>query len=97
MALKLDGELTDEACLRAPRIDGFVQREPKEGAAPSFATEARVAYDAQHLYVAILADDPEPAKITGFLTRRDTQSPSDLPRRPHRFVSRQTNRVTSSR
>ena len=76
-ALKLDGELTDEVWSRAPRIDGFVQREPKEGAAPSFATEARVAYDAQHLYVAILAHDPEPAKITGFLTRRDTQSPSD--------------------
>ena len=69
-ALKLDGELTDEVWARAPRIDGFVQREPKEGAAPSFATEARVAYDAQHLYVAILAHDPEPAKITGFLTRR---------------------------
>ena len=77
VALKLDGELTDEVWSRAPRIDGFVQREPKEGAAPSFATEARVAYDAQHLYVAILAHDPEPAKITGFLTRRDTQSPSD--------------------
>ena len=76
-ALKLDGELTDEVWSRAPKIDGFVQREPKEGAAPTFATEARVAYDAQHLYVAILAHDPEPAKITGFLTRRDTQSPSD--------------------
>ena len=59
-ALKLDGELTDEVWSRAPKIDGFVQRDPKEGAAASFATEARVAYDAQHLYVAILAHDPEP-------------------------------------
>jgi hypothetical protein len=76
-ALKLDGELTDEVWSRAPKIDGFVQRDPKEGAAATYPTEARVAYDAQHLYVAILAHDPEPAKITGFLTRRDTYSPSD--------------------
>ncbi len=76
-ALKLDGELTDEVWARAPKIDGFVQREPKEGAAPTYRTEARVAYDAQHLYVAILALDPEPAKIAGFLTRRDSYSPSD--------------------
>ena len=76
-ALKIDGELTDEVWSRAPKIDAFVQRDPKEGAAASFETEARVAYDAQHLYVAILARDPDPSKITGFLTRRDTNSPSD--------------------
>ena len=76
-ALKLDGELTDEVWSRAPKIEGFVQRDPKEGAAPTYPTEARVAYDAQHLYVAVLAHDPEPDKITGFLTRRDTYSPSD--------------------
>ena len=76
-ALKLDGELTDEVWSRAPKIEGFVQRDPKEGAAPTYPTEARVAYDAEHLYIAILAHDPEPDKITGFLTRRDTYSPSD--------------------
>ena len=51
-ALKLDGDLTDEVWSRAPKIEGFVQRDPKEGAAPTYPTEARVAYDAQHLYVA---------------------------------------------
>ena len=62
-ALKIDGVLTDEVWSRAPKIDGFVQREPKEGAAATYPTEARVAYDAEHLYVAILAHDPEPDKI----------------------------------
>jgi hypothetical protein len=76
-ALKVDGELTDEVWARAPRIEGFVQRDPNEGAAPTYATEARVAYDARHIYVAVVAHDPEPDKIVGFLTRRDTQSPSD--------------------
>jgi Domain of unknown function (DUF5916)/Carbohydrate family 9 binding domain-like len=76
-ALKLDGELTDEVWTRAPRIDGFLQRDPKEGAAPTYPTEARVAYDARNIYVAVIAQDPEPDKIVGLLTRRDTSSPSD--------------------
>ncbi|HET7220863.1 MAG TPA: DUF5916 domain-containing protein [Vicinamibacterales bacterium] len=76
-AIKLDGELTDEVWSRAPRIDAFLQSDPKEGAAPSFPTEARVAYDATHIYVAVSATDPEPDKIVGHLTRRDTDSPSD--------------------
>ena len=76
-AIKLDGELTDEVWSRAPRIDGFRQSDPKEGAQPSYPTEARVAYDATHIYVAVSASDPEPDKIVGHLTRRDTDSPSD--------------------
>src|SRR5262245_58602554 len=76
-ALKLDGELTEEFWSRAPVIDGFVQREPKEGAAPTYKTEARVAYDSSHIYVAVTAFDPEPDKIVGYLTRRDSGSPSD--------------------
>jgi hypothetical protein len=76
-AVKLDGELTDEVWSRAPKIEGFRQSDPKEGAQPSFPTEARVAYDATHIYIAVSASDPEPDKIVGHLTRRDTDSPSD--------------------
>ena len=54
-ALKLDGELTEEVWTRAQVIDGFLQRDPKEGAAPTYRTEARVAYDARHIYVAVVA------------------------------------------
>jgi hypothetical protein len=76
-ALKLDGELTDEVWSRAKPIDEFIQREPNEGAAPSYATQAKVAFDARHIYVAVTAFDPEPGKIVGHLTRRDSDSPSD--------------------
>jgi hypothetical protein len=76
-AMRLDGELTEDVWTKAPPIDAFVQRDPKEGAPPTYRTEARVAYDARHLYIAVTAHDPEPEKIVGFLTRRDTQSPSD--------------------
>lgn len=55
----------------------ILQREPKEGAAPSFPTEVRVAYDATAIYVAVEARDAEPARLVGLLTRRDSHSPSD--------------------
>ncbi len=76
-ATRLDGELNDAAWNGAPVIDGFVQREPHEGKAPSFRTEARIVYDRSALYVSIRAFDSDPSKIVGILTRRDTDSPSD--------------------
>ena len=76
-AVRIDGELNDAVWQSAPVISGFVQREPREGAAPSFETTARIAYDATALYIAVQAVDPEPSKIVGIRTRRDEGSPSD--------------------
>jgi hypothetical protein len=73
----IDGSLGEAAWEQVPRITQFVQREPAEGLAPTFATEARVVFDDDALYVGIRAFDPEPAGIIGILTRRDQQSPSD--------------------
>lgn len=76
-AILIDGEPNETAWSRAPLITDFVQRRPAEGAAPTFKTDARVLFDAANLYVAVTATDPEPAKIVGQLTRRDTLSSSD--------------------
>jgi hypothetical protein len=76
-AIRLDGELTEEVWQTAPVITRFKQRDPKDGADATFDTEARVAYDATSLYVAVLALDPEPARLVGIRTRRDEGSPSD--------------------
>lgn len=76
-ALKLDGEFSEAVWEHAPPITDFRQREPKEGAEPSFATEVKIAYDKSNVYVAVLARDPDPSKIVGLRTRRDTDSPSD--------------------
>ena len=76
-AIKLDGELSDEVWQKASVVSGFRQREPNEGAAATFETEARVAYDANAIYIAVQAIDPEPARIVGIRTRRDESSPSD--------------------
>lgn len=76
-AVHVDGELNDAVWKTVPPITGFQQREPREGAAPTFETEARVAYDATALYVAVQAFDTDPARIVGIRTRRDEGSPSD--------------------
>jgi hypothetical protein len=76
-AVRVDGELNDAVWQSAPPITGFRQRDPNDGAAATYETEARVAYDATSLYIAVQAFDPEPAKIVGIRTRRDEGSPSD--------------------
>ena len=65
------------AWLQATPITAFVQREPLEGAPGTMRTEARVAFDATAIYVAVHAFDSDPDRIMGFLTRRDADSSSD--------------------
>jgi hypothetical protein len=76
-AIAVDGELNDAGWQQAVPVTTFVQRDPLEGAAPSFKTEARVIYDSSAIYVGVRAFDNEPARIAGFLTRRDAGSASD--------------------
>src|SRR3954462_489976 len=76
-AVRIDGPPNDAVWQTVPPITAFVQREPREGAAPTYQTEARIAYDTAALYVAVDAFDPEPAKIVGIRTRRDEDSTSD--------------------
>ena len=76
-AVRLDGEFGEAVWTRAVPVTEFVQRDPREGAPPSFASEARVAYDASFVYVAVRAFDREPDRIVGIRTRRDSASPSD--------------------
>ena len=75
----LDGDLSDPAWSQATPIIAFVQREPLEGAPGTMRTEARVAFDARAIYVAVHAFDSDPDRIMGFLTRRDADSSSDPP------------------
>jgi hypothetical protein len=75
--IMLDGKLNEEIWQQAPAIVDFIQRDPAEGAPPTMRTEARVAYDANALYVAIRAHDTDADRIVGILTRRDQRSPSD--------------------
>src|SRR4051812_37359860 len=77
IAMKLDGEFTEAVWESVPAVSDFRQREPKDGQAPTFATDVKVVYDASTLYVAVFAHDPDPSRIIGLRTRRDSNSPSD--------------------
>ena len=60
---KLDGDLADPVWSGAPVATPF--RDPFTGQAPKDATEARVLFDADALYVAFLCRDSDPAGIVG--------------------------------
>jgi len=60
-AIVLDGRLDEPAWSRAPAINDFRQIEPVQGADPFLATEARVLFDAQFLYIGMEVHDPEGA------------------------------------
>ncbi len=76
-AVHIDGELNEEFWAHAPSVNGFKQRDPRDGAPATYDTDVRVAYDDTSIYVAVQANDPEPAKLVGLRTRRDEGSPSD--------------------
>ena len=76
-AIVMDGELSDAGWQSAVPVTTFVQRDPLEGAEPSFKTEARIVYDSSAIYVGVRAFDADPSRIIGFLTRRDAGSASD--------------------
>ncbi len=76
-ALRIDGHLDEPVWQVAPVGSDFVQLEPEEGAPATERTTFQVAYDKDHLYIAVRAFDSEPDKVRGLLTRRDVESPSD--------------------
>ncbi|MEM9931219.1 MAG: carbohydrate binding family 9 domain-containing protein, partial [Bacteroidota bacterium] len=56
-AVELDGTLNEKAWRNAPKITGFTQREPVQGARASQDTEVRVLFDEDFLYVGAICRD----------------------------------------
>jgi hypothetical protein len=73
----VDGRLKDVAWDSAVPIRDFTQKVPLEGAEPSVATEVRLLYDSDALYVAARMYHPNPESIRATLTRRDEQSDAE--------------------
>ncbi len=67
----VDGRLDDPAWATAPALEGFTQREPIEGGAPSQPTVVRILFDDAGLYVGVWAFDTEPSRIIPGENRRD--------------------------
>lgn len=53
------------------RIEGFVQRTPRDGASATLRTEAFVGYDSKNLFVGFRCYETDRTKLRGRLTNRD--------------------------
>lgn len=73
----IDGRDDDVVWALAPAIDQFQMARPTEGGKARYRTEARIAYDANHLYAFIRSFDPHPDSIISLLARRDQMPASD--------------------
>ncbi|MEO6211852.1 MAG: DUF5916 domain-containing protein [Gemmatimonadaceae bacterium] len=73
----IDGKDDDAIWRTAPEITAFQQFSPNSGAAASFRTSVKVAYDDRYLYVLVRMYDPHPDSIRAYLSRRDVSTPSD--------------------
>lgn len=68
----IDGDLSDPAWQEAVPITDLLQVDPNNLYPPTEATEVRLLYDNEYLYVAFRNYDSEPDKIMARLTRRDS-------------------------
>ncbi len=73
----IDGRLDEPVWALAAPVTQFLQTDPEEGKPVSEATEVRVLYDAEAIYVGARLFDREPQRIIRRLGRRDAQPPSD--------------------
>ena len=75
--IRVDGQLEERDWREAPPIGPLLQREPREGAEPSEATEIRVLYDEDTLYVGVVCRDRTPSAIVSTQLLRDADLESD--------------------
>src|SRR6266481_9190611 len=69
--ISIDGRLSEPAWATAVPSGGFMQSYPNVGAKPRDATELRVLYDDDALYVGVRMFDARPDSIAAQLARRD--------------------------
>lgn len=74
--ITVDGRL-DEPGWNRPAISGFTQKNPVEGAPPSFPTDVWVLYDDEALYIGAKLHDPSPDSIVNRIGRRDADIRAD--------------------
>lgn len=70
-APRIDGRLDDAAWSRLTPIADFVQQQPREGQAPTEATEVFIGYDDEAIYVGARLHRRDPKELARAVTRRD--------------------------
>ncbi|WP_223883488.1 carbohydrate binding family 9 domain-containing protein [Arenibacter lacus] len=77
MELLMDGIVDEEFWLSIPANTDFRMQEPIEGGVPTEQTEVRIAFDSQHLYIAVVCYDSDPSGIKAFQKKRDASLETD--------------------
>ncbi|MFL5463070.1 MAG: DUF5916 domain-containing protein [Gemmatimonadaceae bacterium] len=75
--IRVDGLLTEPVWSTVDSIGALTQVEPREGAAASMRTVARVIITADAIVIGVKADDPEPSRIVSFARQRDADLDSE--------------------
>ena len=75
--ISLDGRLNEPVWARAQVADGFLQQEPTEGQPGTEATEVRIVFEEDNLYIGAMLHDSDPAGILGHQKQRDQGLGSD--------------------
>ena len=75
--VRLDGVLDEAVWRTAVPAEGFVQREPDNGAPATQPTEVRVLYDATRIIFGATLQDDEPERILGNQMQRDQSFSAD--------------------
>ncbi|GAA4882480.1 DUF5916 domain-containing protein [Ferrimonas pelagia] len=75
---QIDGDLSDPLWQHATVVDLTLQNDPGENTPAPVRTTAKVIANAETLYVAFIAEDPDPSRIRAQLTDRDKIWGDDL-------------------
>ena len=75
--IALDGRLNEPAWSAAEPATGFLQVEPKEGAAPSAQTQVRVLTTPGAIVIGVHCQDLDPSAIVSYSVRRDAALASE--------------------
>ncbi|MGE0041842.1 MAG: DUF5916 domain-containing protein [Vicinamibacterales bacterium] len=67
----LDGILDEAVWGRATSAGAFIQQDPVFEGTPTEATDVRIVYNRDHLYIGVVCHDSEPDKLLGNTRKRD--------------------------
>ena len=74
----IDGELSDKIWDQALIIDLDIVNSPWNNLPSPVKTQAKIIENGEYIFIAFIAEDPEPEKIKGFLADRDSRWGDDL-------------------
>lgn len=70
-------EPSPELANQMAKVEGFIQRNPKDGAPSSQRTEVYLGYDDKHFYAVFVCFDSEPSEVRARMVRREDISDDD--------------------